>query len=56
MICGYFAPSPNNIRTAPNLNKGNEAYELKPALINMVMASPIGGRVVEDTNTLLQNF
>ena len=35
----FSAPSMANIHTGPKINIGDNAFELKPALINMVQAS-----------------
>ena len=35
----FSAPSMANIHTGPTINIGDNAFELKPALINMVQAS-----------------
>jgi hypothetical protein len=35
----FSAPTTANIRTAPTVNVGDNGFELKPALINMVQAS-----------------
>ena len=35
----FSAPTTANIHTGPAINNGDNAYELKPALINMVQAS-----------------
>ena len=35
----FSAPTTANIRTGPNVNIGDNGFELKPALINMVQAS-----------------
>ena len=37
----FFAPTTTNIRTGPNVNVGDNGFELKPALINMVQASQL---------------
>jgi hypothetical protein len=52
----YFAPTPNNIHIGPTVAVGNAAFELKPALINMVQASQFCGKAREDANKHLQNF
>ena len=38
-LCEFPAPTTANIRTRPVNNIGDNAFELKPALINMVQAS-----------------
>ena len=35
----FSAPTTANIRTGPTVNVGDNGFELKPALINMVQAS-----------------
>jgi hypothetical protein len=35
-INDFSAPSSANIRTGPEMNIGDDNFELKPALINMV--------------------
>ena len=35
----FSAPTTTNIRTGPAINVGDNGFELKPALINMVEAS-----------------
>jgi hypothetical protein len=45
-----------NIRTKPEVNVGENRFELKPALINMVQASQFSRKAHEDASTLLQHF
>ena len=52
----YSAPTPDNIRTGPAVVVGDVAFELKPALINMVQASQFCGKAHEDANAHLQHF
>jgi hypothetical protein len=52
----YSAPTPDNICTSPTVAVGDAAFELKPALINMVQASQFCGKAQEDANKHLQNF
>jgi hypothetical protein len=52
----YFAPTLDNIRTSPIVAVGDAAFELKPAVINMVQASQFCGKSHEDANKHLQNF
>jgi hypothetical protein len=52
----YSTPTPDNIRTGPTVAAGDAAFELKPALINMVQASQFCGKAHEDANKHLQNF
>jgi hypothetical protein len=39
----FYAPSNTNVPTRPTTTVGDENYELKPALINMVKANPFSG-------------
>jgi hypothetical protein len=52
----YSAPTPDNIRNGSTVAIGNAAFELKPALINMVQASQFCGKAHKDTNKHLQHF
>ena len=53
----YFsAPSTANVATGPNAINGDANFELKPALITMVQASPFCGKAHEDANAHLQYF
>ena len=45
-----------NIRTRPTVNVGENGFELKPALINMVQASQFCGKAYEDASAHLQHF
>ena len=38
-LCEFSAPTTANIRTRPTVNVGDNVFELKPALINMVQAN-----------------
>ena len=38
-LCEFFAPTTANIHTGPTINIGDNVFELKPALTNMVQAS-----------------
>jgi hypothetical protein len=55
-ICDFFAPSAANAATGPNVINGDANFELKPALITMVQASPFCGKAHEDANAHLQQF
>jgi hypothetical protein len=55
-LCEYFAPTLDNIRTSPIVAVGDAAFELKPAVINMVQGSQFCGKSHEDANKHLQNF
>ena len=52
----FSAPTTTNIRTRPNVNVGDNGFELKPALINMVQASQFCGKAHEDVSAHLQHF
>ena len=55
-ICDFSAPSAANVATGPNVINGDANFELKPALITMVQASPFCGKAHEDANAHLQHF
>jgi hypothetical protein len=44
----FSAPTTENIRTGPQVNVGEDGFELKPALITMVQASQFCGKAHED--------
>ena len=52
----YSAPSSSHIPTRLNNDQGNDGFELKSGLVNMVQASPFYGKASEDANAHLQNF
>ena len=53
----FSAPSSSHIPTGLNANQaGNDGFELKTGLVNMVQASPFYGKASEDANAHLQNF
>jgi hypothetical protein len=52
----FSAPTTANIRTGPETNVGENGFELKPALINMVQASQFFGKAHEDISAYLQHF
>ena len=53
----FSAPSSSHIPTGLNVNQaGNDGFELKNGLVNMVQASPFCGKASEDANAHLQNF
>ena len=53
----FSAPSSSHIPTRLNANQaGNDGFELKTGLVNMVQASPFCGKASEDANAHLQNF
>jgi hypothetical protein len=45
-----------NIHTGSAVNVGENGFELKPALINMVQASQFSGKAHEDASAHLQHF
>ena len=52
----FFAPSAANVAIGPNTINADTHFELKPALIMMVQASPFCGKAHEDANAHLQHF
>jgi hypothetical protein len=50
----FSAPTTANIRTRPETNVGDNGFELKSALINMVQASQFCGKAHEDVSAHLQ--
>jgi hypothetical protein len=52
----FSAPTTANIRTRPKTNVGENSFEIKPALINMVQASQFCGKAHEDASTHLQHL
>jgi hypothetical protein len=52
----FSAPSAANVAIEPNVINGDANFELKPALITMVQASPFCGKAHEDANAHLQHF
>ena len=55
-IRDFSAPSAANVATGPNVINGGAYFELNPALITMVQASPFCGKAHEDANAHLQHF
>jgi hypothetical protein len=55
-IHDFSTPSAANVATGPNVINGDANFELKPALITMVQASPFCRKAHEDVNTHLQHF
>ena len=55
-LCEFSAPTTTNICTGPNVNVGDNGFELKPALINMVQASQFCGKAHEGVSAHLQHF
>ena len=52
----FSAPLAANIAIGPNVINADTHFELKPALIMMVQASPFCGKAHEDANVHLQHF
>jgi hypothetical protein len=52
----FFAPTTTNICTGPEVNVGDNGFELKPALITMVQANQFCGKAHEDASAHLQHF
>jgi hypothetical protein len=52
----FSTPTTANIRTGPEINVGDNGFELKSALINMVQASQFCGKAHEDASAHLQHF
>ena len=52
-IRDFSAPSAVSVASAPNVINGDANFELKPALIMMVQASPFCGKAHEDANAHL---
>jgi hypothetical protein len=55
-ICDFSASSATNVATEPNVINGDTNFELKPASITMVQASPFCGKDHEDANAHLQHL
>jgi hypothetical protein len=51
-----YVPSSSHIATGMNSDQGNDGFELKSGLVNMVQANPFCGKASEDANAHLQNF
>jgi hypothetical protein len=49
----FSAPTIANIPTRPEVNVGDNGFELKPALINMVQANQFCGKTHEDASAHL---
>ena len=52
----FFTPSAANVATGPDVINADTHFELKPALIMMVQASPFCGKAHEGANAHLQHF
>ena len=55
-IHDFSAPLAANVATGPNIINVDTHFELKPALITMVQASPFCGKAHKDANAHLQHF
>jgi hypothetical protein len=55
-INDFSAPSSANVKTGIEMNIGDDSFELKPTLINMVQQSPFCGKASEDANAHLQHI
>ena len=55
-LCEFSTPTTANIRTGPTVNVGDNGFELKPSLINMVQVSQFCGKAHEDASAHLQHF
>jgi hypothetical protein len=49
----FSAPTTANIRTGPEVNVGDNGFELKPALITIVQANQYCGKTHEDASAHL---
>jgi hypothetical protein len=52
----FSTPTTSNICTGPAVNVGDNGFELKPTLINMVQASQFCGKAHKDASAHLQHF
>ena len=52
----YSVPSSSHIPTGMNSDQGNDGFELKSGLVNLVQANPFCGKASEDANAHLHNF
>jgi hypothetical protein len=52
----FSAPTTTNIRTGPTTDVGDNGFEHKPALINMVQSNQFYGKAHEDASAHLQHF
>ena len=52
----FSTPSAANVATGPDVTNADTHFELKPALIMMVQASPFYGKAHKDANAHLQHF
>ena len=49
----YSAPTTTNIHTGPAVNVGEDGFELKPGLINLVQANQLNGKSYKDASAHL---
>jgi hypothetical protein len=52
----YSAPTTTNVCIGLEVNVGENGFELKPALINMVQTSQFSGKAHKDASAHLQHF
>jgi hypothetical protein len=52
-LCKFSAPTTANIRIGPNVNIGDNGFELKPTLVTLVQASQFCGKAHEDVGAHL---
>ena len=52
----FSAPTTANIHTRPEVDVGDNGFELKPGLINIVQANQFSGKAHEDASTHLQTL
>jgi hypothetical protein len=55
-LCEFSTLTIASIRTRPKVNVGENGFELKPMLINMVQGSQFCGKAHEDASAYLQHF
>ena len=55
-LCEFSTLTTANIRIGPTIDVGDNGFELKLALINMVQANQFCGKAHEDTSAHLQYF
>ena len=55
-LCEFSTPTTANIYTGPAIDIGENAFELKPALINMVQSSQFCAKAHEDASAPLEHI
>jgi hypothetical protein len=55
-LCEFSAPTIANIRTGPEVNVGDNGFELNPTLITMVQANQFCGKAYKEASAHLQHF